>query len=130
MQITDNQNNAINEIIEMTVSVVGKGSRELNTTEAISCVARLAGSFLFRSFELKVGDVKPGTVMLSHEANTKGPQLVNITHAALQNFDIQIDNEKMSKMNRHISQVAFLDDMNRIQTPALAIMKNNDLSYE
>jgi 5-enolpyruvylshikimate-3-phosphate synthase len=34
--------------------------------------------------------------MLSEETNIKGPQLVNITHAVLQNFGIQIDNNKMS----------------------------------
>jgi hypothetical protein len=86
MKTTKNQNDAVNDIVEMIVDVIGNGSRELDTIEAISSVARLAGSFLFRSFDLKIADLKPGTVMLSEEANIKGPQLVNITHSVLQNY--------------------------------------------
>jgi hypothetical protein len=49
MEITKSQHKAVNDIVEMIVSVIGKGSRETDTTEAISGAARLAGSFLFRS---------------------------------------------------------------------------------
>jgi hypothetical protein len=130
MEITNNQNKAVNDIVEMVVSVIGNGSREIDTTEAISSTARIAGSFLFRSFDFKVNDVKPGTVMLSEEANTKGPQLINITHAVLQNFGIQIDNNKMSNGNAKQAQSNFVDVIGKVQTPALEIMKKNDLSYE
>lgn len=130
MEITKNQNKAVNDIIEMIVSVLGKGTRELDTTEAISSTARLAGSFLFRSFDFKINDAKPGTVMLSEEANTKGPQLVNITHAVLQNFGIQIDNNKMSAGNQMHATSNFTDIIAKLQTQALEIMKTNDLSYE
>ena len=100
MEITKNQNDAVNDIVEMMVNVIGNGSREIDAIEAISSTARLAGSFLFRSFGFKINDAKPGTVMLSEEANMKGPQLVNITHAVLNNFGIQIDNNKMSNGNQ------------------------------
>ena len=130
MEITDNQNKAVNDIVEMVVSIIGNGSREIDTTEAISSSARLAGSFLFRSFDFKIDDAKPGTALLSEEANTKGPQLVNITHAVLQNMDIQIDNNKMSNNSQQQSESNFVDVIGKVQTPALAIMKKNDLSFE
>ncbi len=130
MEISSNQNNAVNDIVEMVVTVIGNGSREIDTTEAISSTARLAGSFLFRSFGFKIKDPKPGTVMLSEEANTKGPQLVNITHAVLLNFGLQIDNKKMSNGNRKHTESDFVDVIGRIQTPALEIMRKNDLGYE
>jgi len=130
MNISENQNRAINEIVEMIVSVIGKGSREIDTTEAISSSARLAGSFLFRSFEFNPGNANPGDVMLSEEANTKGPQLVNITHAILHNYGIQIDNNKMSGGNTKPTESNFLDVISKVQNPALEIMKKNDLSYE
>jgi len=130
MEITNNQNKAVNDIVEMVVSVIGNGSREIDTTEVISSTARLAGSFLFRSFGFIINDAKPGTVMLSEEANTKGPQLVNITHAVLQNFGIQIDNRKMSNGNQKQAERNFVDVIAKVQTPALEIMKKNDLSYE
>ncbi|MBK7573624.1 MAG: hypothetical protein IPI10_19260 [Bacteroidetes bacterium] len=130
MEITKNQNQAVNDIVEMVVAVVGNGSRELDTTEAISSTARLAGSFLFRSFERNISDLKPGTVVLSEEANTKGPQLVNITHAILNNYGIRIDNAKMSGANQLKSAISFVDAIAKVQIPALEIMKKNALSYE
>lgn len=130
MEITNNQNKAVNDIVEMVVSVIGNGSREIDTTEAISSTARLAGSFLFRSFGFKINDAKPGTVMLSEEANTKGPQLVNITHAVLQNFGIQIDNKKMANGNQKQAKSNFVEVIGKVQTSALEIMKKNDLNYE
>lgn len=130
MEISNNQNKAVNDIVEMVVSVIGNGSREIDTTEAISSTARLAGSFLFRSFEFKVNDAKPGTVMLSQEANAKGPQLVNITHAVLHNMGIQIDDSKMSNDEQQPAESNFVDVIEKIQSPALEIMKKNDLSFE
>jgi len=130
MEITKNQNDAVNDIVEMVVNVIGNGSREINTTEAISSTARLAGSFLFRSFGFKINDAKPGTVMLSEEANIKGPQLVNITHFVLHNFGIQIDNNKMSNRNQENAESNFVDVISKVQVPALEIMKKRELSYE
>lgn len=130
MEITKNQNDAVNDIVEMVVDVIGNGLRELDTTEAISSTARLAGSFLFRSFDFKIADAKPGIVMLSEEANIKGPQLVNITHAVLQNFGIQIDNNKISNGSQKHAESNFVEVIGKIQSPALEIMKKNDLSYE
>lgn len=130
MQITKQQNEAVNDIIEMVVTVIGNGSREIDTIEAISGTARLAGSFLFRSFDFKIEDAKPGTVMLSEEANIKGPQLVNITHAVLQNFGIQIDSSKMTNGNQNHAESNFLDVIGKVQGPASDIMKKRALSFE
>lgn len=130
MEAKKNQNDAVNDIVEMMVKVIGNGSREIDTTEAISSTARLAGSFLFRSFGFKINDAKPGTAILSEEANIKGPQLVNITYAVLQNFGIQIDNNKMSNGNQKYAESNFVDVIGKMQVPALEIMKKNGLNYE
>jgi hypothetical protein len=130
MEITNNQNEAVNDIVEMVVEVIGNGTREIDTMEAISSTARLAGSFLFRSFDIKINDANPGTVLLSEEANTKGPQLVNITYAILQNFGIQIDENKMSNGNSKHSESNFVEVISKVQVPALEIMKKNKLNYE
>ena len=130
MEITQNQNEAVDEIVDMIVDVIADGSREIDTTEAIASTARLAGSFMFRSFGFDIGDAKPGTVMLSEEANTKGPQLVNITYAVLMNFGIQIDDSKMSSGNPKQASSSFIDVIGKIQTPALEIMKKRELSFE
>lgn len=130
MEITKSQNKAVDELIEMVVAIIGKGSREIDTTAAISGTARLAGSFMFRSFGFEVTDVKPGAAMLSEDANVKGPQLVTITQAVLLNFGIQIDTTKMSTGDTKQADSDFVDVIAIIQDPALEIMKRNDLNFE
>lgn len=131
MEISNNQNKAVDDIVEMVVAVIGNGSREIDTSEAIASTARLAGSFLFRSFDFKIDDAAPGTVMLSQEANTQGPQLVNITHAVLHNMGVQIDDSKMSQGNQQKpAESDFVEVIGRMQKPALEIMQSNELNYE
>lgn len=130
MEITENQNKAVDDIVEMVVSVIGKGSREIDAIEAISSTAILAGSFLFRSFGFKADGAKPGTVMLSEEANTKGLQLVNITHAVLHNMGVEIDDSKMSNAKQQNAKSNFVDVIGKVQNPALEIMKKNNLNFE
>ena len=129
MDINPNQNKAVNDIIEMIVRTIGEGSREVDTTEAIASTARLAGSFMFRSFEFDIKGVKPGTAMLSEEANIKGPHLVDVAHAVLAHYGIEIDNSKITNSEPQISAIDFVDNMNKIQSPALEIMNSNGLSF-
>lgn len=130
MEITPNQNKAVNDIVELIVATIGDESREIDTTDAISTTARLAGSFLYRSFGFKITDAKPGTAMLSEEANTKGPELLNLTFLVLQNYGIQLDNTKMSGGNPKKAESDFVEVIRKVQTRALEIMKNQELSYE
>ena len=130
MEITQPQNDAVGDIVEAVVRVIGKGSREIDTTDAISCTARLAGSFLFRSFGLTVSGASPGTVVLSEEANVKGPQLVNITYAVLQNMGVSIDNNKVSGASDKQPSGSFVEVIGRLQGPALEIMNKYELSFE
>ena|SRR5690606_2003694 len=130
MEISKNQNAAVNDIVTMVAGSVKNESGDIDTVEAISGTARLAGSFLFRSFGFTLDDAKPGSVVLSEEANAKGPQLVNITYSVLQHFGVLIDNNKMSLETQKQSASSFVDMMARIQRPALEIMEKHDLDYE
>lgn len=114
----------------MVVSEFGNASLEVDTKEAISGIARLAGSFLFRSFEIEINDAKPGDVMLSEQANTKGRELVNTTYVLLQKFGVQIDKRKMSGEDQIAIKSKFVDVIGRIQNPALKIMQKYELNYE
>jgi hypothetical protein len=130
MNISKEQNEAVNDIVELIALKLGNERRELNTVDAISTCARLAGSLLFRSFDFKIKDAKPGSVMLSEDANTKGPELVNITYAVLQNFGITIDNNKMNGNSEEDTKINFIDAINLVQNEALAIMNKYKLTYE
>ncbi len=48
----------------------------------------------FLNYQMK--DIKLGSVVLSEEANNKGPILIKITYAVLLNLGVEIDNSKMS----------------------------------
>jgi hypothetical protein len=130
MNISKEQNEAVNDIVELIASKLGNEKRELNVVAAISTCARLAGSFLFRSFDFEIKDAKPGTVMLSENANIKGPELVNITYAVLQNFGISIDDQKMDSSSEEETKIDFVDAINLVQNQALEIMNKYKLSYE
>src|SRR5437868_3321885 len=115
MDISIEQNAAVNDIVELIALKLGNEKRELNIADAIATCARLAGSLLFRSFDFQITDAKPGSVMLSENANIKGPQLVNITHTVLQNFGIKIDNQKMNSSPGEETKINFLDAINLVQ---------------
>ncbi len=93
MEISEAQNKAAGEIVDLVAGRVGS-NRAVHPETAIASTARLAGSLLFRSFNLKLEGVEPGTAVLSDEANEKGPQLVEIMSAVLQRFGVSLDHEK------------------------------------
>jgi hypothetical protein len=130
MNISKEQNEAVNDIVELIASKLGNETRELNIVDAISTCGRLAGSLLFRSFNFEIENAKPGSVMLSENANIKGPELINITHFVLQNFGITIDNQKMNGSSGEETKIEFLDAINLVQNQALEIMDKYKLSYE
>jgi hypothetical protein len=54
--------------------------------------ARMAGTYLFRSFGLKLSGVLPGQVVLSEEANEKAPLLAQIAGSILARVGVRIAN--------------------------------------
>lgn len=70
--------------------------RGVHADTAVVCAARIAGTFLFRSFDLPVRDAKPGTPVLSEAANEHGPLLIQTLGAVLARANITIDSTKAS----------------------------------
>lgn len=130
MTISDQQNEAVQQIIEMLAQTPGYKSRAMEGPEAISSAARLAGSFLFRSFGLDTRGVKPGGVLMSGESNSQGPRLIGITFAVLQQLGVQLEKKKMPVGNPLPVSVSFVDSIAKIQKPALEIMESKGLSFE
>jgi hypothetical protein len=53
--------------------------------------ARMAGTYLFRSFGLELREVKPGDAVLSEPANAQGPVLIQIAAGILDRLGIKLD---------------------------------------
>ena len=129
MQISENQKKAAEEIIDLIVNVVGH-KRKVHPATAISAASRLSGSLLFRSFNLSLVDVNPGTTILSHEANEEGPNLINIIGSALSILGVTIDNDEMKSASIEKSEFNFLETLELTQAKALKIMEYYNLNFK
>lgn len=127
MKISENQNKVTGEIVDLIASAIGK-NRAVHSATAIATSARLSGAFLFKSFGLNVPDAKPGTAVLSNQANEEGPELINVIGAVLANLGVTIDNQKMESAEIKKAELDFLESLNATQTEAIKIMENHKLS--
>lgn len=57
----------------------------------IAATARMAGTFMFRSFDFKLDDATPGQPVLSEQANDSGARLMQITASVLSRLGIALD---------------------------------------
>ena len=91
----------------------------------VAATARMAGTYLFRSFNLKLPGVKPGQAVLSNEANEQWPQLINIATDALSRMKIAIDNTQAGKEiePRHKPMLEFLETQKKME-PMYAPIKD------
>ena len=126
MQISENQNQAAGDIVDLIVHATGRNGG-VHPATAIAGAARLSGSFLLRSFKFEVGDAKPGTVLLSQEANEEGPLLINVIGAVLSSLGVQIDNSQMESAEPQTSNLDFLTSMEATQSEAIKIMEKHGL---
>ena len=75
VQPTRAQMEAAERMVEVIVKTL-RTEKGTHAETAIAAAARMAGTFLFRSFALDVGGVPPGAPVLSDAANEQGPLLV------------------------------------------------------
>lgn len=132
MQISEAQNKAAGQFVDLVASKLGSG-RAVHSETAIASIARLAGSLLFRSFNLNVHTAEPGTVVLSNEANEEGPQLMGILSAMLPYFGIALDNEKLggeASMRGAAPELTVVESLALIQADALQVIETNGLKLK
>ena len=96
----------------------------------IGSVARMAGSFLFRSFELPLTGIQPGPVVLSEQANQQGPRLIQVLSAVLQSVGVKLDQSKLSASQAAAKGLkeSFLQTQGVLETQFVAIRDKYDLS--
>ncbi|MEZ5013974.1 MAG: hypothetical protein R2794_06750 [Chitinophagales bacterium] len=129
MEITEEQHSAAGAIVELISEKLSVKHR-IHAATAITAGARLAGSFMFRSFGFELKDAEPGSVVLSEEANEKGPVLIGVLQATLENFGVRVEKEMVEKTEKADAQISFMKTMNTLQGPAHDIMQRNALRFE
>lgn len=99
---------------EVFVTRLGK-DRGVHSETAIAAAARMAGTMLFRSFGLDTSKMPPGAVVLSNEANEKGPELIDIVVGMMQQYGLQPDQGKLARVDE------------RGEPPKLTVLETQEL---
>ncbi len=91
--------------------------RGLHAETLIMSVARMSGSFLYRSFGFDPA-LKPGTAVLSDQANLHGPKLMNVMLVTLQQLGHKIGEESLNRdyVSAQFSQLTFQESHERLAT--------------
>lgn len=132
MPISEEQHRAAGDFVEMIALRVGSG-RSIHPETAIAASARLSGSLLLRSFDFDLEIPEPGTVLLSEEANVRGPNLINLVAAFLQGHQISLDPSKIDGASENRGSEPNLDtqqSLSLLQTDGLKIAQQHSLSMQ
>ena len=130
-QLSKLQLDAAGPLTDLIANTLGGEGRAAQTETAIAGISRLAGSLLLCSFNFDLKKPVPGTVILSDEANTKGPELINIAALVVQRLGLELNAARArSKGRGRTPNLSFLECMTLLQTPALQICKDNGLTFE
>lgn len=125
--LTPSQVQAAEEFAELAP----KRLQATNVATVIAGTARMAGTFLFRSFNFHFEGAKPGDAALSVEANEKGPRLMNILGGVLSYLGIDVGDgfvESTDKNNE--PTLEFLDTQKLLEPQFDKIRRKYELSFE
>jgi hypothetical protein len=90
------QIDAAQEFANATISAL-KLPQGIHPGTAVAATARMAGTYLFRSFGFNLAGLEPNQVVLSEAANEQGPALIPIAGGILTKFGITLDNSTAGK---------------------------------
>jgi hypothetical protein len=123
------QVDAAQEFVSAAIDAL-KTERGVHAETAVAAVARMAGTFLFRSFGFPMNDAQPGQVVLSGNANEEGPRLVQLMGGVLSHIGVALDDEKLggAPAPEHQPNQAFLETQKRLEPAFVAIKERFALS--
>lgn len=105
--------------------------RGVHAETAVSAAARMAGTFLLRSFDLPIAKLEPGAPVLSDAANAKGPALVELLVLALEQMKIPIDQARAQTASRGGAALrTVLQVQERVALGLTEIKHRHGLDYE
>lgn len=92
----ETQRKAAADFIQVVIGAL-QDERGVRAEDAVAGAARMAGTFLFRSFGFPLVDVKPGSAVLSEQANADGPQLIQLLAGLLQDNGVVVDHSRAAE---------------------------------
>lgn len=105
----------------------------LQVESAIAALARMAGTYYFRSFGYAGMQLQPGQAVLSDEANQKGPELMNLTHEVLARLGLRLPDDRVraaldTKADKHTPLLGFAYTQPRLERAFAPIRAQHHLS--
>ena len=94
---------------------LGGDTHAVHSETAIASASRMAGTMLFRSFGIDTSKMPVGAVVLSEQANERGPALLNTVIMMMQQYGLQPDKDKLA------------DSENRGEEPKLSVTQTQEL---
>jgi hypothetical protein len=89
LELSRRQMEAAQEFATATVSAL-RLAEGVHPPTIVAATARMAGTYLFRSFGLRLRGVRPGAAVLSEAASERAPDLIQIAAGALARLGIGI----------------------------------------
>lgn len=93
---TKEQHQAAQQFVDQVIAAL-KNDRGVHAETTIAATARMAGTFLFRSFAFPLSSVAPGQAVFSDAANEQGPKLVQILGSVLAYLGVNLDQSKLGE---------------------------------
>jgi hypothetical protein len=106
--------------------------RGIHAETAISGAARMAGTFLLRSFNLPLEGIEPGQPVLSDAANERGPRLVQALGWTLERLGVELGTDELNSAPGPDNQplLTFLETQKHLEPRYAAIRDRWGLSLE
>jgi hypothetical protein len=125
----ESQIQASREIADAIVTALTT-ERGVHAETAVVSAARMAGTFLFRSFRLPTTGLAPGSPVLSDQANERGPLLLEVLQAGLSGLGITVDAGAMQDSPEHRPQLTFLESQRALEPRLAGILTARGLDRE
>lgn len=120
--------------ISAATAIAGLVDTELQASALtrVQCCARMAGTFLFRSYSHALNPQAPGTVLRTPVAGQSGPALVGLLDATLTRLGISVDSNRvnMDKLKDGEDEIGFLSAQKVLEPLLTPIKLKHELSYE
>jgi hypothetical protein len=130
-QLNQDQIEAAQEFVDATINAL-RNDKGVHAETAISATARMAGTFLFRSFGFELDGLKPGQAVFSEAANERGPRLVDILGSILSSQGIALDQKKFTEPTPADNEphLGFLDTQRKLEPSFSAIKDQRGLTLQ
>lgn len=124
------------EQIEAAQEFADSAIRSLTTAKGyhvptvIAATARMAGTFMFRSFGFELEDAQPGQPVLSEQANDAGQRLMQITASVLSHLGVALDHgsNDAATAGSENESIDFLTTQKQLETIYIQIKDRHGLS--